>query len=386
MRLLVDKRQLLADTERLGGLLEEYCRFLATIGKDAEWAKRAQWLLRRHGQILDQAWLSLQTLDLAAALVRRVLVLRPGENLAVPTRDRQRSPARGSESHAGPAGESARHLVAQINALSKRAPIAYQEQLRFLLGSLQRFLELPPAPDPRGTEELLSEINAITSNRASRRLVREVARLARDVYNSINAMSQDLPMDVLVESSQGASEAVRKLRGVIQRLEQTASQNLDQLERLDRVQAADAPELDALHGGARRIEKRLAELKLRHPAHAQALERVQERLGNEVAAAAMQLSHSHARQAEAMLQLVSNQSFQDLTGATLEKIIAFVESVQMQLIAVLERYRPVLEPGQPETVAAPPASVAPAVSKDSAVSKDNATQDQVDELLSKFGF
>ena len=105
-----------------------------------------------------------------------------------------------------------------------------------------------------------------------------------------------------------------------------------------------------------------------------------ERLGNEVAAAAMQLTRSEARQGEAMLQLVSNQSFQDLTGTTLQKIIAFVESVQLRLIAVLERYRTVLGPLPAESAPAPAetaATVAP---------KEGATQDQVDALLSKLGF
>ncbi len=378
MRLLVDKRQLLADTERLQGLLDEYCRFLATIGAAAEWTGRAQLLLRRHGQFLDEARLSLQTLELAAAVVRRVLALRPGEAVAVPSRDVRASSVRNAGGPVPPAAEAARHLIAQINALSKHAPLAIQERLRFLLHGLLRFLELLPRPDPQRMEQVLSEINVLTSNRESRQTVREVARLARDVYNSINALSQDLPLELLEESSEGASEAVRKLRGVIERLEQTATRNLDQLEQLEQVQAGDAPELDALRDSVKRIQQRVATLKHRHPAHAEALERVLERLGNEVAGAVMQLSQSQARQAESMLQLVSNQSFQDLTGTTLEKIIAFVESMQMRLIAVLERYRTVL--------GLLPADAAPAAPAPASAHKAEATQDQVDELLSKFGF
>jgi len=382
MRLLVSKRQLLADTLALQGLLDEYCQFLGTIGSDAEWPGRAQRLLRRHGQFLEQAKLSLQTLELAAALLRHLLGLRPGETLAVPTRDpaAARAPAAGRRTQPWPGSEDAPRLIAQINALSKHAPVAIQEKLRFLLNGLLRFLEMLPAPDPERMEQVLSEINLLSSNRESRHLVREVARLARDVYNSINALSDGLPLDLLEESSEGVSEAVRKLRSVIGRLEQTASQNLDQLERLGTVQVEDARHLGAVQESARHVQRRLAELRERHPAHAQAIDGIADRLGNEVAGPITHLLLTEERQSERMMQLISSQSFQDLTGATLKKIIAFVESMQMQLLEVLERYRTVLNMAQEDL------QIRPAERAQPAAAKSEASQDQVDQILAKFGF
>ncbi len=384
MRLIVEKRQLLADAVRLQGLLDEYCAFLPTIGSDSEWTGRAQLLLRKHGQFLDQTRLSLQSLELAAALVRRVLALRPGEYIAVPIsdsgRDRQAAPVEDSGRRDRHGQEEVGRVIAQINALSNRAPLAIQQKLRFLLNGLQRFLDLLPNPDPEPLNQVLAEINLLTSSRESRHLVREVARLARDVYNSVNAMSEGFPVETLVESTEGVSEAVRKLRSVIQRLEQAANQNLDQLERLSAVQAEDAIAAGAAGQSLKRILHLLAALKSRHPSHAKGLDGVLDRLGNEAAAPLMHLSLAYQRQAETTLQLVSSQSFQDLTGATLKKIIAFIESLQLQLLAVLERYRSVLSlaqadealrPGEPAQQPAP---------------RQEASQDQVDQLLSQFGF
>ena len=384
MRLIVDKQQLLADAVKLEGVLDEYCAFLSTIGAGSEWTKRAQLLLRKHGQFLDQTRLSLQSLELAAALVRRILVLRPGEYVAVPTsesaRDQHSLPANGMDRPHWHAKEDIARVIAQINALSNRAPLAIQQKLRLLLNGLLRFLEMLPNPDPQQLDQVLAEINLLTSNRESRHLVREVARLARDVYNSINAMSEGLPVEMLVETTDGVSEAVRKLRSVIHRLEQAASQNLDQLEQLSLVQTEDAEAVAAAEQGLKRILRSLATLKSRHPSHAKRLDGVLDRLGNDIAGALMHLSLGYQRQGETMLQLISSQSFQDHTGTTLKKTIAFIESMQIQLVAVLERYRSVLSLAQSDSVFRPEEPAA------QASPRTEASQDQVDQLLSQFGF
>lgn len=384
MRLIVEKRQLLADAVKLQGILDEYCAFLSTIGSDSEWTSRAQLLLRKHGQFLDQTRVSLQSLELAAALVRRILALRPGEYVAVPSsdsaRDRQAVHVEHLDRRDWHEQEEVGRVIAQINALSNRAPLAIQQKLRFLLNGLQRFLELLPHPDPEQMDQVVAEINLLTSNRESQHLVREVARLARDVYNSLNAMSEGFPVETLVESTEGVSEAVRKLRSVIQRLEQAANQNLDQLERLSAVQEQDDAAAGAAGQGLKKILRRLATLKTRHPSHAEGLDGVLDRLGNEAAGPVMHLSLAYQRQAETTLQLVSSQSFQDLTGATLKKIIAFIESLQLQLVAVLERYRSVLSLAHPE------AALRPGEPAPQPTPGPEASQDQVDQILSQFGF
>ena len=383
MRLLVGKKQLLADIYALKGLLDQYCGFLDGIGPGNDWAGNALQMLRNHVRFLGQARISLQSLELAVALIRHILDLRAGDTVAIPTRTAGAG-ADGGEAPlaAGPWPDAPdfRHLVAQINALSRRAPVAMQERLRFLLHGLLRFLETSPADSPERREEILSEINLLTSNRESRHLVREVARLARDVYQSVNAVAEGLPIEMLEASSEGASEAVRKLRSVIQRLEAAASQNLDQLELVESIQSQDTRALGEIQGAARRVQLDLARLKAAHPEAASAVERILERLGNEAAAGLMHLSLGFGQQSEKILQQVSNQSFQDLSGATLKKTITLVESVQLRLLAVLDRYRNVLSLMKSEVTLTPVEPSAPAAPK------TEASQDQVDQILAQYGF
>src|SRR5579863_9888137 len=212
MRLVVGKKQLLADVVQLQGLLDQYCGFLSTIQPGVDWSAGAQQLLRGHVQFLEQARISIQSLELAAALIRHILEMRAGDALAIPTRGVD--PSNGSADlrflHGGKLEpEELRHLIAQVNSLSGYAPIAFQERLRFLLNGLLRFLEMVSRANAESIDEVLSEINLLTSNRESRHLVREVARLARDVYNSVKEVSDGLPLETLEETTEGASEAVR---------------------------------------------------------------------------------------------------------------------------------------------------------------------------------
>ena len=381
MRLVVGKKELLADVRHLQGLLIQYCDFLGNIGPGADWAPSAQQMLRNHAQFLEQARISLQSLDLASALIRHIFAMRPGDALAIPTKPPETHiDSNESDSTAGLGIEEIRHLIAQVNSLSRHAPIAFQERLRFLLNSLLRFLESLPEHNLERTEEILAEINLLTSDRESRYLVRDVARLARDVYNSVKAVSDGLPIETLEETSEGASEAVRKLRSVILRLERAATQNLDELEKVNALQSEDIQTLSAVRVAAKKIQGDLAKLKHSNPEASEALDMILERMGNDVSGTIMHLTSAYDRQAGRIMQQVSNQSFQDLTGATLKKIIAFVESVQLQLLAVLERYRSVLTLVQSDMGLRPGEQPAPIRTK------TEASQDQVDQLLAQYGF
>jgi chemotaxis regulatin CheY-phosphate phosphatase CheZ len=398
IRLLVPKHELLADTAKLHGLLEQYCGFLDTIAPGASWTEAAQQLLRNHVQFLEQSRISIQSLELAAALIRHVLDLRPGDTLAIPVRtDRDVNPGFAADSTGrapswpdGPdswrgsvlTAAHARHAIAQINALSRNAPIAIHERLRFLLNGLLRFLEMQPDPDPNDLEQVLSEINLLTSDRESRHLVREVAKLTRDVYNSVKSVSDGLPLETLLETTDGATEAVRKLHSVIQRLEEAATQNLDQLEKVGAALSTDSQAVASVQAAARHVQLALAKAKAAHPEIAEALDPILDRLGNDVGSALMQVALTFDRESELVMHQVAHQSFQDLSSATLKRIIAFVESTQMELLAVLNRYRDVLKLVESDgTLRQSTPIPTPTAAPDS-----EASQDEVDRLLAEHGF
>jgi chemotaxis regulatin CheY-phosphate phosphatase CheZ len=364
----------------LAAVLEEYGRFLATLDPPSDWPPRAQVLLKRHWDRLDRAKVSLQSLDLVGAVIRHVLALQPGRRIVVNLMEAEPAPPPPLAPLPQPTSpESFRALVADIVSLTRNAPLAMQEKIRFLLGSLLRLVNQIPAGDETRLEEILSEVNLLTSNRESQGLVREIALLAREVYDSIQALSDGLPLEALTETTEGASEAVRKLNGVMQRLEQTATQNLDRVEALIGKLDGDQRTLAGLTGGLHSAQQRLAELKARHPRHGAALERVQTRLSDSAGAAVMQLRMRIGTTSERYLALLSSQGFQDHTGATLKRTVQFVEHLQGQIVTLLEKYKSVLE----LSLGPPNLAETPKTGEEEA---QRQSQDDVDKLLANLGF
>jgi len=383
IRLVIAKQQLLADLKHIKVLVDEYCQLLAAGPSPEALPEKAQELLARHGLQLQESNLSLQTLDLVAAVLRQVFSLQPGERVSWIMGDGHASaeaePAASAASHpllATP--QTHRELIAQINALACNAPLAMQEKLRFLLGCLMRLLDALPQGTAPQLDELLTEVNMLTSNRESQNLVREIAILARHVANTINTLSEELPADLLEESASGISEAASKMRGVIQRLEQVANTNLDALEHLSSGQADLERSIGTLEAGLKTTHEKLQRLLESHPEQAEALQAMWERLTTQVAAATVNLRESNTRHSQLYLSLMSNQGFQDLTGQTLKKIIAFVESLQTKLVQVLEQYRDVLTLSQTPKPTKEPAAPGS--------QKTQQSQDQVDNLLANLGF
>jgi chemotaxis regulatin CheY-phosphate phosphatase CheZ len=337
-------------------------------------------LLKRHWARLDRGRISVQALDLAGAVIRQVMSLQPGRRVILNLMD---SPPPDllddgdQEPLPDPAApETFRALVAEVNGLARYAPLYMQEKLRFLLGSMTRFASTLESAAPEPLEEILTEINLLTSNRGSQSLMREIALLARDVYDSIKAMSDGLPVEALTESTEGASEAVRKLNGVMQKLEQVAGENLDILEHMTRKVEGDHEPVAGIITGLKAAQQRLAELAVSHPARAEELERVKRKLSDEAGAVAMHMRARHAASSERLLSLMSHQGFQDHTGATLKRIVQFVEQLQNQIVALLSKYKSVIE----LSMGTPDLSETPAQAE-----TRRQSQDDVDKLLAGFG-
>jgi len=382
IRLVVSKHQLAADLDSLTAVVAEYGAFLAALDPPSDWAVDARRLLKSHWERLHHAKVALQSLDLVGAVIRQVLALQPGKRIVVNLMDAPGGtatlPAAPRPSVTTP--ENFRALAADIAGLMQHAPLAMQEKLRFLLGSLLRLVSQVPENDTERLEELLSEINLLTSSRESQSLVREIALLAREVYDSIQAMSEGLPIEALSESTEGTSDAVRKLNGVMQRLEQAASQNLDQVEAMLKKLEGDPRTVDGVILALKSAQQRLAELKVSHPRHVDALDGIQNRLSDGVGSVAMQLRVRIGTTSERYLGLLASQGFQDHTGSTLRRIIQFVETLQAQIVTLLEKYQSVLalHLGPPDLSETPPAEPAQTAKSQS--------QDDVDALLAKLGF
>ena len=381
MRILVEKRQLLADLNRMRAVMREYQALLAGTDGGEGWEDEALQLLRGHHATLSQARVSLQTIDLVEAILRQVLEHLRLDILTF------RVEASAAESP-GPEHEfvtwtAERHqklvqMVEQMTALATNTPLVMQQKVRLLLISILNLSKALSGGNREGVEKVFNQINLLTSSRASRHLVREIALIAREIYSTLDDLSQSIPVQTLSESTEGISEAAGKLRSVIGELETAALNTLEHLEQLsDRTRECDGI-LERMMTGLRQSQSILGELKLEHPDVEAEVSALQDKLGDGIGSGAMKLKTNGEKTSQTLLDLVANQSFQDLTGQTLKKTIYFIESLELQLLDLLRKYMPALdisleetgEPGKEQAEKETPLS----------------SQDEVDQMLADLGF
>ena len=372
IRVVADKNDLIQDLRKLRGLSEEYEAFLKLEAGGEGWKDDALAMIQGHHRTLTESRLSLKTIDLVSAILRELLHRLKADQFSLNV-EAVTEPAH----HADGDEEVVQRLMSQLNVLAQNVPLAMQEKIRFLLVGIRNLFQSLQLEDEDAIEGAVTQINILTSSRESQNLVREIALIARDIYNTLNTLSEDISIEVLSESTEGVSDAVMKLKTVVEKLEEAATTNLDQLELLNTKAREDEEICDRLLAGLRSSQQVLGELKQENPDQASELSEVQEMLGDTIGANVMELKARAMANTDTFLSLIANQGFQDLTGQTLKKTIHFIEGLEVQLVLVLQKYRPVfgLSGGQSTS------------DKETSGKIDKPqSQDEVDSLLADLGF
>lgn len=372
MRVELEKGRLLDDFRRLTQVLEEYHAFVAELNPESEWREEAARLLRTHHAYLARTRTSLRTVELVGALMRRMLGRLHTEAFRF---SGQPVPLRTPGDPAAPRGEDLEQLLVILNTALREAPLELQEQLRFVLASSGQLFRALLEQHLESAEEAIMRLNLLTANRQSQHLLHEIAVITRDIYNTLHALSDGLPIDSLTESTGGLGEAVQKLNSVIRRLEESATLSMDNLDALNDSNNQEREALATAGDALRRAQKRLMELKAEHPALEGPLTEVQNQLSDEVGGRVMGLAYQAEQNTDAYIELMSNQGYNELAGQTLKRIIAFMEQLELQLFDLLKTYKPVLELEQPLRATA-----------ERRESTEESTQSDVDRLLDELGF
>lgn len=376
IRVVVEKNRLFTEVHQLGEILKEYQDYLLNEPEGENWDPKTLDLIRSHSHRLEQSKISLRTIDMATALLRQVMKKLDAENISFQMNE--------DDLHFQPKKEQPpeelKHiyedLVAQLNTLAASAPLSMQEKIRILLLTFLNLFKMLIEGNNKGVEDVMLQINLLTSSRESQNLVREIALIARDIYNTLNTLSDGLPFDSLSESTEGISEAAGKLKDVISKLENAAMTNLEMMESLNRRVFDHDTIYDRVLTNLRLTQQTLGEIKFDHPEFENVLSGIQDKISNQVGSGIMTMKNRVSSEAETFMELISSQSFQDLTGQTLKKTIVFIENLELQLVSLLKKYRPILSPGE----------VAEGIASHPAVVDQKQTQDEVDNLLADLGF
>lgn len=394
IKVVVQKKQLVADLNDLDGLVGEYSEFLRRVETDDAWESDAISMFRSHHRFLNEAKVSLRVIDLVSAVMRELLGKLNVNELSVKLGPEARGLRNISlDANLGASTEEVNEqlekLISRVNSVAENAPIAMQEKIRYLLLSALSLMKYSVSGDAEGIEDCMTQINLLTSSKESQALVREIAIIARDIYNTLNSLSDGIPViDTLTESTEGISDAARKLKAVVLKLEEAAFGNLDHLEVLNGNVRGDEETCERILEGLRKSQHILGELKVAHPEKEEEFTALQDKLGDRIGSGVMMLRTRLQENAETYLSLTANQGFQDLTGQTLKKTIHFIESLELQLIDVLRKYKPLLEFSAAALTLAPAeGKEAPGAGETQApASSERQSQDDVDQLLADLGF
>ena len=209
---------------------------------------------------------------------------------------------------------------------SDTAPHALPPELRTLL-------------ETRDADAFEASLDALFAHR-QQDLFRALGHLTRDLHESVVSLTRETG-----QPPAGAPDARRRLQEALEMTAGAAHENLAMVERL-------RPQAEHLGGAARAI------------AAARASDQT----------AALRLAHDSERFADACLEdftrLVEKQSWQDLSGQRLQQVSQFIDKVEGALLKLVRITGSI--GGVPATL--------------ESHTQRASTQDEVDRLLSEFGF
>lgn len=268
---------------------------------------------------------------------------------------------------------------ARIYEVARRSQAAESTRSHMVLGPIASLLKAIVRQDWEDTDLVMNHINVVTTSRQSNELVEHVAKLVRTIYNSLNELTEDYQIETLSHATQELPDAVEKLNSVIQELEDTANQNLDILEVLNGMVNEDQKKIDEAVQVLEATQTDLEALAAEKPEMAEVIEQTKTQIRKGVTEKLQGCRTGLDQSLEIYMTLFANQSYQDLTGQTLKKVIAFIEGLQYQLIQVITKqtdHQSIVETSIHQ----------PHEDEQGPDAPNRLSQDKVDSLLSEMGF
>lgn len=377
----VPKAELLGFLEAIRYLASDYGHVLEQIALSDDWDEKALEKVHAHREKIIGGDNALAKTDLLVGLLHSVLKRADVEKFTfrIPTRvgllpEMENKDLEVVSGYLKSLGIPLERLVSDVTLLVKNVPEQLQEKVSVLLQGISSLFKALVRQDWGDVDVFISHINLVTTSRESLDLVEQIAKIARDIYNSLNEFSEDFSVESLSNSTDEIPDAVIKLKTVIIRLEDAANQNLEGLEKLSTHLNKDKIWLEESLNVLDELQKELNEVDTDNPEIQEKLDLCKKTLHEEIKGDISHLLERANESSDLYLTLIANQGFQDLTGQTLKKVIEFVEGLQFKLIEML-----------------PQGSQQNKLSVDtheSEGSKDLGmkSQDQVDSLLADLGF
>ena len=377
----INKEQFLADLGALHGLLRTYGELLDSISDSESWSQNALKILHEQKEKITPAANPLKQYHVVLALFAYMMSKTSQQRFRfhIPTRvgsipEIENQGLSDYSYHQREIRPSFEGMAQDISDLLDLSTCKDPERIESLTTTIVSFFKALVRQDWEDLTLVMTHLNLVTTSKESHSLIEQIAKIAREIYNSLNQFSEYFTVESLSHSTEELPDAVEKLKSVISRLEDAANTNLDSLDKLSgeardslaRITKSEEVLANCLH--------KLEELSTEQPQMAEGLDEVGQLVREKIQPELQSLRDRHQEYSQIYLELVSNQSFQDLTGQVLKKVISFIETLQFKLVELLPNYRQVSA-----QVAALGEGNMPATSAAQ-------SQDQVDQLLAELGF
>jgi len=287
-------------------------------------------------------------------------------------------------------------IQARIFYITRMLPPRNIEKLRLILKGIAGFFKAIIRKDFDDIEVNLNHLHHLTANKESFFLINEIGHMVRGIHNTLQDFGETVSDEKLDPSlMDDMPDAIDKLNLVIQRMESAANSTLDHTDvLLDQTGDMIAKNTHMLEVCGS-IEERLTAIQESHPDLKDQLGGITAELHNSIKEELIQRETTLKESEAIYFEIIGNQSFQDLTGQTLKKIITFIEQLELSLLGILEKY-------SGKSAAAPAAGTTPdhdmsplkGEERDGQVlagPQDNQTEDMkkqadIDKMLAGFGF
>ncbi|MCZ6647569.1 MAG: protein phosphatase CheZ [SAR324 cluster bacterium] len=385
---VISKADLLGTLQEIRGILDGYGMLLEKFSESDEWNKRALEMVRNHRARYQNGDSPLAKLHIVSGLFQYMLkrVSQEQFKFSIPTRiglipEMESKELAEFSAQLKAMNMATENLVGQAAVLANSEQMRSQEKLRGLLLCITSFFKALLRQDWEDADLFMTHINLITTTQDSEQLVAQVAKIARNIYDSLNEFSNSFPIETIAQSTEALPDAVQKLNSVIARLEEAANTNLDTLERLIGQLTEHKKWIKESQDTVVECEQDLDSLQAENPEMAEDLKSIQTVLRDKIGGNLAELEMRVEENNQTYLAMISNQSFQDLTGQTLRKVIAFIEAMQFKLVELLPNYDQYKAKQQDQ-----------ATGEESTEGKEDTSnvtiqsQENVDQLLADLGF
>lgn len=269
--------------------------------------------------------------------------------------------------------------IGRIFKLARHASGGTGQRLHLLLGPIASLFKGIVRQDWEDVDLVMNHINVVTTSRQSHELVEHIGRMVRSIYNSLKDISADYSVESFSHVSNEIPDAIDKINSVILEMENIANRNLDILEDLSGWLNEDKKKLESSISALNDCETELTALMTEDPAAGKDISEVKGILESEVRAPLETFNETLDKSHDIYMTLFANQSFQDLSGQTLKRVITFIEGLEYQLIQVIAKQ------GGGQDVP-PPKEVGNEDTQMGADANDRLNQEKVDSLLGELGF